>query len=199
MKINFGGDESQRNLIDGMKINIEIIKGLAEMSKQRNLWVVQLITIASAILGGLFLLQTQQPQPIQQGLAIKIGLGLLLVTILIGLIVIYRANNDITDRITFAYIKSIEYYFNASLYFQIGTQDNLSPNDQKTKDKLEEYLGEFFSELGVIDKNGNLGSISEKLLTGNEGINWPNYLLIGAFFIASLILIFPKYMIFWLN
>jgi len=176
-----------KDLLEMMKANNEFLTHqFGEFLRQRNLWIVQIITIASAILGGFFLSRQQT------NLVISFGVSLLLIVIFIGLMLIYRSSKNFADALAEAHGKSSDYYVRYFIYLDLSKKQELTQEEQKIKMEIEEYLKNFFLEIGVIKEDGTLGSIYEKLYQGRK-IDWVNYLLICAFFLSGLILTFSTY------
>lgn len=172
--------------LDMMKANNDaIMREFGEFLRQKNLWVAQVLTISSAILGG-FLLSQQRMNSV-----ISVGLGLLFTQITAGLILIQRSNKKSLDRLMETHGKSADYNLRLLTYFSLLSMPELTTEQQKIKKEIEVYFDRFFIEIGFIREDGTLGSIYEKLMS-EKTIDWPNYLLIAGFFIAGMILTFSN-------
>lgn len=181
-------DELIRKFLEMMRANNEfLVREFSENLKQKHLWIAQIITIASAILGGFLLSQRQE------NLIIKIGLSLLFLVIFVGLILIYKENKKSLDRLTETSGKSADYYMRCLIYFNLSDKQSLTQEETKTKSKIEDYFSKFFKDVGVLKENGSLGSVYEKFQQDSSKIDWANYFLIVGFFATGLILTFSDY------
>ena len=186
-KVKSDSDALKQNVFDVMKAtNDFFMREFIESLRQKNLWVAKVVTIASAILGGLLL--SQQPE----NLVINLGLSLLFVVIFVGLILIYRGNKKLTDGLIEVYGKSTDYSIKLLLYLALSDKQVLTAEEQKEKVEIEEYLNNSLQKMGIINEDGAIGSVYEKL-SHDAKIDWANYLLIIGFFIAGLILTFSNY------
>jgi hypothetical protein len=182
-----------KNILEAMRTNNEfLLREMGESFKQKNLWVAQIITIGSAILGGFLLTQKSE------NLIIKIGISLLFLVIFIGLMLIYKSNKESVKSLIEAYGKSNDYYIRYMIYLDLSNKENLTEKEQKTKTEIETYLSASLHEIGVINEEGGLGSVYEKLLSGRK-TDWANYALIIGFFLSGLILTFSNYITCWLG
>lgn len=186
-KVKSGSDALKQNVFDVMKANNDFfMREFVESIRQKNLWVAQTITIASAILGGFLL--SQQPE----NLVTNLGLGLLFVVIFAGLILIYRGNKKLADGLIEAYGKSTDYCIKWLRYLDLSDKERLTEKERKEKTEIGEYLNNYLLKMGIISEDGAIGSVYEKL-SHDAKIDLANYLLIVGFFIAGLILTFSNY------
>ena len=186
-KVKSYSDALKQNVFDVMKANNDFfMREFVESLRQKNLWVAQTITIASAILGGFLL--SQQPE----NLVTNLGLGLLFVVIFAGLILIYRGNKKLADGLIEAYGKSTDYHIKSLRYLVLSDKEGLTEKEQKEKTEIGEYLNNCLYKMGIIREDGAIGSVYEKL-SHDTKIDLANYLLIVGFFIAGLILTFSNY------
>lgn len=187
-------DEFSKTILDNMRaINELYIPQYGEALRQKNLWLIQLITIAGAIFGGFILSQQKQM------LTVNIGLAVLFSVVFIGITLIYRENKNQITLIQKAHLKNIDFNFNAFYYHNLSNKKNLTELDLKRKQESQEFLDNSLKEIGFLKEDGTLGNLSKKL--EDKKIDW-NYLLILGFFISILIIIFPNYfetMLYWLK
>ena len=161
---------------------------IIKSAQEKNLWIAQVITIASAIVGGGFLLFQRQ-----ENLVICFGLGLLFVIVFVGLILIYRGNKDFEGRLIEAYGKFTDYGLRAIEYYMLLGKQDLTDVDKSRQQQLENYFLKFFKEFGIIGEDGTVGGVEKKLLENNKKSDVGAYFLIFGFLVAGLILIFANY------
>jgi len=180
-------DDLIRNMIDMIKANNEfLMHQVGELLKQKNLWIAQIITISSAILGGFFLSRQQN------NLVVNLGITLLFIIVFVALLLIYRNYRNFAEGLLEQYGKSSDYYMRSLIYLGLLKKQNLTEEESRIKVEIGQYFKDFFQEIGLIKENGSLGSIYEKLYQ-NKNVDWINYLLIVMFFLTGLILAFSTY------
>lgn len=187
-------DEFSKTLLDNMKETNELyFSQYSEALRQKNIWLIQLITISGTIFGGFILSQQKQ------SLTVNIGLGILYTVVFIGITLIYRENKNQITLIQKGIKKNIDYWINAIINYNLSKKQNLTDIELKRKQESQEYLDNFFKESGFLKEDGTLGNLFEKL--DDKKIDW-NYLLLLGFFISILIIIFPNYfevILYWLK
>ena len=97
-------DEFSKTIMDNMMATNELyFNQYGEALKQKNIWLIQLITIAGAIFGGFILSQQKQMS------TVNIGLAILFTVVFIGITLIYRDNKNQITLIQKGYLKNIDY------------------------------------------------------------------------------------------
>ncbi len=165
-----------------------LLPHIVKSVREKNIWIAQILTIASAVLGGAFLLSQKQ-----ENLVMCFGLSLLFVMVVIGLILIYRGNKDFEERLKEGYGKSTDFGLRAMEYFMLLGKEDL-PNEEKVRQReLEDYFSKYFKEFGIIAEDGTPGGVEKKLLENNRKSDVGAYFLVFGFLIAGLILIFGNH------
>ena len=178
-------DEFEKNILNNMRATNELyMPQYSEALRQKNLWLIQLITIAGTIFGGIILSQQKQMS------TVNIGLAVLFTVVFIGITLIYRENKHQITLIRKGHLKSIDFNCNAFLYHKLSNKKNLTELELKKKQESQDFLDNSLEEIGFLKEDGALGNLSEKL--DDKKIDW-NYLLILGFFISILIIIVPNY------
>jgi len=157
-----------------------------ELNKQKNFWIAKVITIASAIVGGVSLYK--QPE----NAVVLIGLLLLLVVISVGLILVIISNNKLINKLGEAYGTSNDYSIRTLRLIELADKSELTQDEQVEKLSLEVDITSILKETGILKDDGTLGSIYDEVVK-NTTIDWANYILIIGFFIAGVILLFGIY------
>lgn len=187
-------DEIEKTILDNMRaINDLFVPQFGEALRQKNLWLIQLITIAGAIFGGFILSQQKQM------LIVNIGLALLFTVVFIGITLIYRENKNQITLIQKSHLQNIDYWINTYNYHYLLKKKNPTELELKRKQESHDFLDKTLKENGLLKEDGALGNLSKKL--DDKKIDW-NYLLILGFFISILIIIFPSYfefIFYWLK
>jgi hypothetical protein len=183
-------EEEQKTALDMLQKNLEsLTKELGESFRQKNIWLIQLITIASTIVGAFMLTK----QPVDQ--TIKIGLGILFIVVFLGLLLIFRENKNYYESILRAIAKQADYGLCLINYLELKQKQNLSQTQQEQKEQCLTYLQTFLKEIGVFEDDGNsikVGGVSNNLEKKLKKVEM-GYILILEFFISMLILIEPKF------
>ena len=183
-------EEAQKTALDIMRKNLEsLTKELGESLRQKNIWSIQLITIASTIFGAFILTK----QPVDQ--TIKIGLVILFMVVSLGLFLIFKENKNYYELILRAIAKQVDYGLCAIKYLELEQKQNLSQTQQEQKEQCLTYIQTFLKETGVFEDDGNsikVGALSNNLEKKLKKFD-TGYILILGFFISMLILIAPKF------
>ena len=178
-------EEFSKIILDNMRVTNELyIHQYGDALRQKNIWLIQLITIAGTIFGGFVISQQKQM------LTVNIGLAVLFTIVFIGMTLIYRENKNQIKLIRKTHLKITNYLINIFNYYNLSKKENLTDLELKWKQESLEYSDNILKEIGYLKEDGAFGNLSEKL--DNKKIDW-NYLLILGFFISTLIIIFPNY------
>lgn len=180
-----------KETVDNMLRTQELLfPHIIKSAREKNLWIAQVLTIASAILGGGFLLFQQQ-----ENLVICFGLGLLFVMVFVGLISIYRGNKDFEDRLMEIYAKFTDYGLRVIEYYTRFGKQNLTDGEKSRQQELENYFLKFLEEFGIIAEDGTAGGVEKKLLEiiENKKGDVGAYFLMTGFLVGGLVLIFANY------
>lgn len=183
--------EDAKTVLDITKTSIEsFMREYGELNRQKNLWLIQLITIAGTIVGGFIL--TQQ----SMSLTTKMGLALLFIIISFGLTWIYKENKNQLELTQRGLSKQIDYSVCLMLYFnliKLEQKQALSQIDQNLKGQSWVYMIKTLQEIGLAGEDGNIkiGGVSEKLEKRLKKFD-VSYILIVLFLISILIIIFPN-------
>lgn len=181
-----------KEMVTNMRKDIELFfPHIIRSAREKNLWIAQVLTIASVILGGGFGLFQQRTN-----LIMCLGLGLLFVMVCAGLVLIYRGNKDFEDRLMEAYGKITDYNLRAIEYYSLLTKEDLTEIDRTHQQEFGNYFSKFFEEFGIITKDGTLGGVEKKLkelLEDNKKSNVGVYFLIFGFLAGGILLIVGNY------
>ena len=182
-------EEERKTLMDITLKNLESLnRELGESFRQKNLWLIQLITIASTIVGAFILTQ----QPVDR--TIKIGLIILFIVISVGLALIFKENKKHSETILRAIARHIDYSMCGITYLDLKNKEYLSQREESTKQSCETYLKKFLQEMGILAEDGekiNIGGVSDNLEKNLKKFEI-TYILILGFLISILILITPE-------
>lgn len=183
MNEKFDFDSLIKQNFEVLKLSTEILmREFGETTRQRYLWIAQIITISGVILGGFSITN------FNRNIYSIIGLPLLFITICFGLSMIYRENNKNLDRLREAFGKSFDLSFRYSIYLQLAKTESLTEDEQTLKNELEKSIKGYLQEMGAIKEDGSLGSVYEKIFEYNPRFDW-NYALIVGFLISALLLV----------
>lgn len=178
-----------KTILDMSKTYTELFMNeYGQSSREKNVWLIQLITISGAIFGGFILSQN----PIE--IIVRIGLLLLFIVIIIGLFFIYQENKNQLITIKLAYAKNVDYWSRVITYQDlIKRQNTLNEKERETRKQIEDYFKAFVEEIGILKEDGSLGNLCEKIAEENKR-SWKdrNYILIFGFFLSVLIILFPN-------
>lgn len=180
-----GGDQMKLMLESIMSNNKILIEQFIDLYKQKTLWITKVITIASAVVGGVSLYK--QPT----NLFGYSGLLLLLICISIGLLLILMDNNRLIERTGEAMGEYSDYSIRALGYLHLSAKEVLSDEENMAKAMLEADLDKRVKEMGILNEDNSLGSVQKKILQ-NQSVDWANYILLIGFSFATALLILAE-------
>lgn len=175
-------EKIQEQLFDATKSQNQVIfQETLALTKLKNTWIAQIVTISGTILGGVSVFSDSK------SILTFLGLGILFVTIVIGLLFIVNNLNNETNKLLEHYANFNDYNLRAIMLAELELKnEELSPEEIQLKDKIEEELRKIANKLDIIDENGELKMLSDKLKT--ERINIGNYILIGGLAIGGILI-----------
>ena len=160
-----------------------IFSEMLKVEKLKNTWIGQLITLSSTLLGG-FALMKDNPNCVMQ-----FGLLVLFVTIVIGLFLIIHNLNSQSNNLTTTFAKQNDYSLRyITLTYLEQKKDELNENELKTKKEFEDYVAQFNMDIGILNNEGDLNSLSSTLPLDKISIG--NYVLIIGFGIGGILIAF---------
>lgn len=185
-------DDTTKFLLDQINIhNAQVHSEMVELEKQRFTWIFQLVTIASAILGGFMLTKADR------NILEDIALGVLFAFIFLALLFVYLYNKQVREETA-----------RDSLYHQLSLFASFRVHELSKKDELTKKEEDEIKRCENYQKKANellkkkMSEVSEeitKILKGKEKhsdkyINISYVLLIGIG-LAILLLIYADYLI----
>lgn len=175
-------EKIQEQIFDATKSQNQVIfQETLALSKLKNTWIAQIVTISGTILGGVSVFSQNKT------ITTFLGLGILFLTIVIGLILIVNNLNKESNKLTEYYANFNDYNLRAILLTELEIKSkNLSLEEIIQRDKLEHELRKIADKWDIIDENGELKLLSEKLMTTK--INIGNYILIGGLAIGGVLI-----------
>ncbi len=185
-------DDTTRFIIDQMNLHdAQAQTTMAELEKQKFTWLFQVVTIASAILGGFMLTKAER------NILENIALGLLFVLIFLALLFVYIYNKrmrDVTARDSI--YRKLSLYSSYKAY-QLSKKEKLTKKEEAEVKKCEHYQNKVFELLDrrLSESSRELTRILKvKENTSDRYINISYVLLVGIG-VAILLLIYADYII----
>lgn len=167
-------EKIQEQLFDATKSQNQVIfQETLALAKLKNTWIAQLVTVSGTVLGGVSIFSEQK------NISTFLGLGILFVTIVVGLILIIKNLNRESNKLTEYFANFNDYNLRAIMLAELEIKgQNLTQEEIVQKDKLISDLKKIAEKWDILDKNGELKMLSEELLS--EKVSVGNYILIGG-------------------
>lgn len=177
-------DKIQDQLFDATKSQNQIIfQETLALTKLKNTWIAQLVTVSGTVLGGVSVFSENK------NVATYIGLLILFTTIVVGLILIIQNLQRESNKLMDYYATFNDYNIRAlklselEYYAQIG---QLTKYEQAKKHKLETELIEILEKWELLDEAGNIKMLSD--LMNKEKVSIGNYILIGGLAVGGILI-----------
>lgn len=172
-------DKLQDQLFQSAKDqNLLIFKEAMGISKLKNTWIAQIVTVAGALLGGLTIFSDNK------NIVASFGLIILFSTIIFGLILIIKNINTESNRLMNTFSESNDYNLKFILWTFLEQKGTLTPEEENQKESLEKEIEDLTKKLGIINEDGGLNSLSKNLQV--DKINPGNYILIFGLAIGGI-------------
>lgn len=177
-------EKIQDQLFDATQSQNQIIfQEALTLSKLKNTWIAQIVTVSGTILGGVSVFAENK------NIATYIGLLILFTTIVIGLVLIIQNLRNESNKLTEYFATFNDYSLRALMlaeleFFAQNRRLNQAELDQKTK--LENELQQILEKWDLLDENGNLKMLSDFLLKDKVSIG--NYILIGGLAVGGILI-----------
>lgn len=171
--------------------NLLIFKEAIETSKLKNTWIAQIVTISGTLLGGLTMFSNNK------NIVESIGLLILFGTIVLGLILMIRNLNYESNRLAYTFSGLNDYSLRALMLSFFSQKENLTQEEKKQKEILEDELKALNIEMGLVKEDGNLNSFAKSLQLDKVSIG--NYILIFGLSIGGLLITLSNQIIEFIN
>jgi len=175
-------EKIQEQLFDATKSQNQVIfQETLALSKLKNTWIAQLVTVSGTVLGGVSIFSEQK------NVATFLGLGILFLTIVIGLVLILKNLNRESNKLTEYFANFNDYNLRAIMLAELEIKgQNLTQEEIIQKDKLISELKKIADKWDILDENGELKMLSEELLS--EKVSIGNYILIGGLAVGGILI-----------
>ena len=177
-------DKIQDQLFDATKSQNQIIfQETLALSKLKNTWSAQIVTVSGTILGGVSVFAEDK------NIATYIGLLILFTTIVIGLVLIIQNLRNESNKLTEYFATFNDYNLRAIMLAElefIAQNRQLNQVEFNQKTKLETELQQILEKWDLLDENGNLKMLSDFFLKDKVSIG--NYILIGGLAIGGILI-----------
>src|SRR5690554_3724105 len=167
-------EKIQEQLFEATKSQNQIIfQETLALSKLKNTWIAQIVTVSGTVLGGVSVFAQNK------NIATYIGLLILFITIVIGLILIIQNLKNESNKLTEYFATFNDYNLRAIMLAELeflGQNRPLNPAEISQKTKLETELRQIIEKWDLLDENGNIKMLCDFLLKDKVSIG--NYILI---------------------
>lgn len=175
-------EKIQEQLFDATKSQNQVIfQETLALAKLKNTWIAQLVTVSGTVLGGVSIFSEQE------NVATFLGLGILFVTIVVGLVLILKNLNRESNKLTEYFANFNDYNLTAIMLAELEIKgQNLTQEEIIQKNKLISDLKKIAEKWDILDENGELKMLSEELLS--EKVSVGNYILIGGLAVGGILI-----------
>lgn len=184
-------EKIQEQLFEATKSQNQIIfQETLALSKLKNTWIAQIVTVSGTILGGVSIFAENK------NTATFIGLLILFTTIVIGLILIIQNLRNESNRLTEYFATFNDYNLRAIMLSElefIAQNRQLNQAEINQKSKLETELKQILKEWDLLDENGNLKMLSDFMLKDKVSVG--NYILIIGLAIGGILITMAEVLI----
>ena len=175
-------EKIQEQLFDATKSQNQVIfQETLALAKLKNTWIAQLVTVSGTVLGGVSIFSEQK------NVATFLGLGILFLTIVVGLVLILKNLNRESNKLTEYFANFNDYNLRAIMLAELEIKgQNLTQEEIIQKNKLISDLKKIADKWDILDENGELKMLSEELLS--EKVSVGNYILIGGLAVGGILI-----------
>lgn len=177
-------EKIQDQLFDATKSQNQIIfQETLALSKLKNTWIAQIVTVSGTVLGGVSVFSDNK------NIATYIGLSILFTTIVVGLVLIIQNLQRESNKLMDYYATFNDYNLRAIMLVELeyfAQTRQLSEYEQNQKNKLENELGQILKKWELLDEDGNIKMLSDFLTEDKVSIG--NYILIGGLAIGGILI-----------
>jgi len=167
-------EKIQEQLFEATKSQNQIIfQETLAISKLKNTWIAQIVTVSGTILGGISVFSENK------NVATYLGLIILFSTILVGLILIIRNLRDESNDLIDYFINFNDYNLRVLTLFELeisAKNRQLDSAEISQKEKLESEIKNILEKWDILDSDGNLKMLSDTITRKKVAIG--NYVLI---------------------
>tara|TARA_R110000850_G_scaffold8410_5_gene31153 strand:+ start:370 stop:948 length:579 start_codon:yes stop_codon:yes gene_type:complete len=177
-------EKIQEQLFDATKSQNQLIfQETLALSKLKNTWIAQIVTVSGTILGGVSVFTSNK------NIATYIGLLILFSTIVIGIIIINNNLRNESNKLTEYFATFNDYNLRAIMLSELellAQNRSLNQAELLQKSKLESELKKILDKWDLLDENGNLKMLSEFMLKDKMSIG--NYILIVGLAVGGILI-----------
>lgn len=180
-------EKIQEQLFDATKSQNQVIfQETLELAKLKNTWIAQLVTLSGTVLGSVSIFSEQK------NFATFLGLGILFLTILVGLVLIIKNLNKESNKLTEYFANFNDYNLRAIMLSELEIKgQNLTQEEINQKNKLISDLQKIADKWDILDENRELKMLSEELFT--EKVSFGNYILICGLVVGGILITMSEF------
>lgn len=175
-------EKIQEQLFEATKSQNQVIfQETLSLSKLKNTWIAQLVTISGTILGSASLFSKEK------NFITFIGLIILFLTIVAGLLLIIKNLTEESNRLTKYFANFNDYNLRLMMLTELEIKGEKLTNEEIIqKNEISKEIQRIANNWDILDENGKPKMLSEELMI--EKINIGNYILIIGLAIGGIMI-----------